>query len=82
MQLPLLPGASKSAQFFHTCSVQAVVGHGSSETIRALGIPYAPFVPASELQACGDAAAGGWLAAMRAMAIEWRWLQLATDCKW
>ena len=35
-----------------------VVGHGSSETIRAGGIPYAPFVSASELQACGDAAAG------------------------
>ena len=36
----------------------SVVGHGSSETIRALGIPCAPFVPASELRACGDAAAG------------------------
>ena len=47
--------------------VLIVVGHGSSETIRAGDIPYAPFVPASELQACGDAAAGGWLAAMRAM---------------
>ena len=35
-----------------------VVGHGSSETIRAGGIPCAPFVPASELRACGDAAAG------------------------
>ena len=53
-----------------------VVGHGSSETIRAGDIPYAPFVPAGELQACGDAAAGGWLAARRAMAIEY---QLATD---
>ena len=35
-----------------------VVGHGSSGTIRAGGIPCAPFVPASELRACGDAAAG------------------------
>ncbi len=35
-----------------------VVGHGSSGTIRAGDIPCAPFVSASELRACGDAAAG------------------------
>ena len=59
-----------------------VVGHGSSETIRPSDVSVTPFESASEQWAGGDAAAGGWLAAMRAMAIEWRWLQLATDCKW
>ena len=53
-----------------------VVGHGSSETIRPSDVSVTPFESASEQWAGGDAAAGGWLAAMRAMAIEY---QLATD---
>ena len=52
-----------------------VVGHGSSETIRPSDVSVTPFESASEQWAGGDAAAGGWLTAMRAMAIEY---QLAT----
>ena len=55
---------------------RSVVGHGSSETIRPSDVSVTPFESASEQWAGGDAAAGGWLAAMRAMAIEY---QLATD---
>ena len=43
----------------------SVVGHGSSGTSRAGGIPCAPIVSASELRACGDAAAAGWLQRVR-----------------
>ncbi len=65
LALPLL-GLFQAARVFargrRTCCSYHVVGHGSSGTIRTGGIPCAPFVPASELRACGDAAAAGRLA--------------------
>ena len=56
-----------------------VVGHGSSETIRALGFRVRRSCRRASYRPAGTLRRAGWLAAMRAMAIEWRWLQLATD---